>query len=550
MKINKKIVIVFTILLSFCFVMSVKAAASLSVSEVETTYRGTTVKISSSSKISSLKIYQKDDKGNWAKFFEDDEVNATEKSYFISMYRLSTTDKTKLKAIAVLEDGTEIASEKEISKIPEAPTPSQIPSSSPSSSSSTSPSTSPSSSSSTSPSTTPTSSSSTSPTSTTSPSPSEVTVKSIAIKNEITLQVGDTYTLKPTITPSNAKTTLTWSTNNKKSATVDGNGKVTAVKTGTATITVKTANGRTATCKVKIVGRSVTLNGHKVTFPENTNDRVYFLDVADYSSEKGKVQGSDAIVIESDGKYAMIDVGVKSKGNRVVRYLKDIGVEKLEWILITHAHQDHYGALNKVLKNFEVGGVYAKDISAGKSDNIKQYKKNIKKVAEDNGVSLYNVSESANKKLKVGEIELTLYNTQDRLKKKSSSRGENVNSVTALAKINGQKVYFAADIVNDTDVNINAETVAAKAADKCSVYKVAHHSYSPNNSVEALKILNPKEGIVTNQLNRSGTGDARTRILENTRINSKNLRYTASGTVILTIDESGVHDYKKLAEDK
>ena len=39
----------------------------------------------------------------------------------------------------------------------------------------------------------------------------------------------------------------------------------------------------------------------------------------------------------------MIDVGVDYQGKRVSQYLKDIGIDELEWILITHAHGDHYG---------------------------------------------------------------------------------------------------------------------------------------------------------------------------------------------------------------
>lgn len=42
---------------------------------------------------------------------------------------------------------------------------------------------------------------------------------------------------------------MTWSSSNKKVATVDKNGVVTAVKKGTVTITAKTSGGKKATCK-------------------------------------------------------------------------------------------------------------------------------------------------------------------------------------------------------------------------------------------------------------------------------------------------------------
>ncbi len=73
-------------------------------------------------------------------------------------------------------------------------------------------------------------------------------------KSSITLSKGKTKTLKATIEPSNATIKdVTWSSSDKSIATVDKNGKVTAVKKGTATITCKTKQGGyKATCKVKV----------------------------------------------------------------------------------------------------------------------------------------------------------------------------------------------------------------------------------------------------------------------------------------------------------
>ena len=69
----------------------------------------------------------------------------------------------------------------------------------------------------------------------------------------VKLKVGATLQLYTKLTPSTAVTTLTWASSNKKVATVDQNGKVVAMKKGTATIAVKTANGKIAKVKVKVV---------------------------------------------------------------------------------------------------------------------------------------------------------------------------------------------------------------------------------------------------------------------------------------------------------
>ena len=70
---------------------------------------------------------------------------------------------------------------------------------------------------------------------------------------------GATVTLKATAKPSNANNRkITWKSSNTKVATVSGNGKVTAVANGTATITATAADGsgKKANCKitVKIAG--------------------------------------------------------------------------------------------------------------------------------------------------------------------------------------------------------------------------------------------------------------------------------------------------------
>ena len=72
-------------------------------------------------------------------------------------------------------------------------------------------------------------------------------------KTSLTLTVGKSYTLKATFTPSNTTNkNLTWSSSDKKIATISSTGKVKAIKKGTATITVKTANGKTAKCKITV----------------------------------------------------------------------------------------------------------------------------------------------------------------------------------------------------------------------------------------------------------------------------------------------------------
>lgn len=81
----------------------------------------------------------------------------------------------------------------------------------------------------------------------------KVTTKSLKLnKSKCTLKKGKTFTIKVTRNPITATEKITYSSSNKKIATVDKKGKITAKKKGKATITVKTSNGKKATCKVTV----------------------------------------------------------------------------------------------------------------------------------------------------------------------------------------------------------------------------------------------------------------------------------------------------------
>lgn len=72
-------------------------------------------------------------------------------------------------------------------------------------------------------------------------------------KNSVSLKVGETTNLKATVSPSTATNkSVTWESSTPGVATVDQNGKVTAVAPGEATITVTAEGNHTATCTVNV----------------------------------------------------------------------------------------------------------------------------------------------------------------------------------------------------------------------------------------------------------------------------------------------------------
>ncbi|MBA4687539.1 MAG: Ig-like domain-containing protein [Candidatus Galacturonibacter soehngenii] len=71
-------------------------------------------------------------------------------------------------------------------------------------------------------------------------------------KKNINLKKGKSTTLVVTQTPISATDKLTWTSSNKKIATVNKKGKIVAKKKGSCVISVKSSNGKKVTCKVKV----------------------------------------------------------------------------------------------------------------------------------------------------------------------------------------------------------------------------------------------------------------------------------------------------------
>lgn len=78
--------------------------------------------------------------------------------------------------------------------------------------------------------------------------------KSVSLSEEtVRLSEGKSVVLTPSLTPSDAYTKYTWSSDNEEVATVDEDGEVYAEGEGSAMITVTTGNGLTASCEVRVL---------------------------------------------------------------------------------------------------------------------------------------------------------------------------------------------------------------------------------------------------------------------------------------------------------
>ena len=119
--------------------------------------------------------------------------------------------------------------------------------------------------------------------------PSKIPVSAVSVslnKNNLSMTVGDTEKLTATISPENVDdNTLEWYWSNAGVVNIDENGNVTALKVGTADITVKTINGKSAVCNVTVREKEVS----KMPEPKISKE-----------PEQSKIEESSVI----DSKYA------------------------------------------------------------------------------------------------------------------------------------------------------------------------------------------------------------------------------------------------------
>ena len=155
----------------------------------------------------------------------------------------------------------------------------------------------------------------------------KVTVKAKAVgvtevtldKTELTLTEGETETLTATVKPDNADNKkVKWSSDKTEVATVDGAGRVTAVKAGEAVVTVTTEDGgKTASCKVTVKAKAVPVTGVEVNpwavtlSVSGTSKLSYTIRPADATNQNVKWESESPSVatVDSEGNVQGVAAG-------------------------------------------------------------------------------------------------------------------------------------------------------------------------------------------------------------------------------------------------
>ena len=146
-------------------------------------------------------------------------------------------------------------------------------------------------------------------------------------KTELALTVGDTQALAAKIIPDDANNkNVSWSSDKPSVATVDENGKVTAVAAGTANITVKTVDGeKTAVCTVTVTakssGGSSSGSSSAPTYPVTAPSKTENGSIA-VSPKNAKKGTTVTITVTPDKGYTLETLTVLDKDGREIKLTK------------------------------------------------------------------------------------------------------------------------------------------------------------------------------------------------------------------------------------
>lgn len=199
------------------------------------------------------------------------------------------------------------------------------------------------------------------------------------------------------------------------------------------------------------------------------NMRVSYIDVK---------QGDSTFIELPNGKTMLIDAGKKEQGNNVVNYIKNLGYDKIDYVVGTHPDTDHIGGLATVIDNFDIGVIYMPK----KSSTTKTYL-NLLETIKNKGLSIHTAKAGVNI-ISLDNLKVDIISPVKEY--------ENSNESSAVIKIvyGNSKFLFMADATTDNEADIKADV-------ESDVVKVGHHGSDTSSSLEFVKKTKAKYAVIS-----------------------------------------------------
>jgi competence protein ComEC len=230
---------------------------------------------------------------------------------------------------------------------------------------------------------------------------------------------------------------------------------------------------------------------------------------------------ADSILLENNDKYMLIDAGNNADGELIVKQLKEMGVSKLDYLIATHAHEDHIGGMDDVINSFDIATFYMPDVVT------------TTKTFEDLITALENKSVIFNTP-SIGDVFLFGGCKFEVLHLSNEENDLNDTSIIVRGLYGDNSFLFMGDASSNVEKKILYDNIDS------DVLKVGHHGSRYSSSVNFLKKVTPIYSIISvgddNSYNHPHSV-TNTKLMD---IGSEIYRTDIDGTIISTSDGNNI----------
>lgn len=209
----------------------------------------------------------------------------------------------------------------------------------------------------------------------------------------------------------------------------------------------------------------------------NTNNdllKVHYLDVG---------QGDSIFIELPNNETMLIDAAESYQSENIINYLKNLNYQKIDYVIGTHPHTDHIGGLKNIINTFEIGKIFMPKVVS----TTKTYE------------SLLMAIKDKNLKINTAKAGTSIIDT-DALKinilAPNNSTYTELNNYSVVTKITygTTKFLFMGDAEKLSENEIKENVTA-------DVIKIGHHGSNTSSSIDFIKKVNAKYGIISVGLN-------------------------------------------------
>ena len=206
------------------------------------------------------------------------------------------------------------------------------------------------------------------------------------------------------------------------------------------------------------------------TLDENAPLQVHFIDVGQALS----------VLVECDGQFMLYDGGNVDDGSLVVSYLQQQGVEELQYVFCSHAHEDHVGGLAAALAYFPAHHVYAPVTEA----DTKCFRDFVK-YTQQQGLAVE--VPAAGTVWQLGSATITQLGPV--------AQYSDTNDTSLVLRLDYGSTSFL--LTGDMEADAERDLVNTGANLKADVLQVGHHGSSTSTSYIFLNSVLPEMGVIS-----------------------------------------------------